>query len=121
MPRAEPLITPEELHSLLGGAPARSNLRGSSRWHNMQTLHGGAALWLVKGIFLYAVLMNPEAAQLVGNNRYLWMRCGLELVCLALFWGGSMHPRGRRVAHGSMLVASTTWLMDAMTLWAFAG
>ena len=45
MPRAEPLITPEELHSLLGGVPARSDLRGSSRWHNMQTLHGGAALW----------------------------------------------------------------------------
>jgi hypothetical protein len=121
MPRAEPLITPEELHSLLGGAPARSRLHGRGLWHNMQTLHGGAALWLVKGIFLYAVLMNPEAASLVGNSRYLWMRSSLELVCLALFWGAAMHPRGRTVARGSMLVASTTWLMDAMTLWAFAG
>lgn len=121
MPRAEPLITPEELQSLLGGAPARSDLHGSSLWHNMQTLHGGAVLWLVKGIFLYAVLMNPEAANLVGSNRYLWMRCSLELLCLALFWGAAMHPRGRTVARGSMLVASTTLLMDAMTLWAFAG
>jgi hypothetical protein len=120
MPRAEPLITPEELHSLLGGAPARSSPHGRLG-HGMQTRHWGAALWLVKGIFLYAVLMNPEAATLVGNSRYLWMRSSLELVCLALFWGAAMHPRGRTVARGSMLVASTTWLMDAMTLWAFAG
>jgi hypothetical protein len=119
MPRAEPLITPEELHSLLGSAPARSNPRGSFGF-SVSTRHWGGALWLTKGIFLYAVLMNPEAAQLVGNSRYLWMRCSLELVCLALFWGGSMHPRGRTVARGSMLVASTTWLLDAMTLWAFS-
>jgi hypothetical protein len=120
MPRAEPLITPEELQCLLGGAPVRSNVRACSPLAQMPSLHFGAALWLVKGIFLYAVLMSPEAASLVGSSRYFWLRGSLELLCLTAFWGAALHPRGRTVACASMLVASTTLLMDAITLLAFA-
>jgi hypothetical protein len=47
------------------------------------------------------------------------MRGCLELVCLAAFWGASLHPRGRTMACASLLVASTTLLLDAMTLLAF--
>jgi hypothetical protein len=121
MSRAEPLITPEELQCLLGGAPARSEVLGTSFWNNLQNIHFGAALWLVKGIFLYAVLMHVDAANLMSSSRYLWMRGTLELLCLTTFWVACMHPRGRSVAYGTMLVASTTLLMDAMTLLALPG
>ena len=119
MSRAQPLITPEELQCLLGGAPVRSNLPSRSPLAQLPSLQWGAALWLVKGIFLYAVLMSPEAANLVGSSRYLWMRGSLELVCLAAFWGASLHPRGQTLAWASLLVTSTTMLLDAMTLLAF--
>jgi hypothetical protein len=119
MSRAEPLITPEELQCLLGGAPARSNPPWRSQRVQLTSLHFGAALWLVKGVFLYAVLMSPGAAPLVDSSAYLWMRGMLELVCLVLFWGASLHPRGRTVANASLLVAGTTCLIDAMTLLAF--
>jgi hypothetical protein len=119
MPRAEPLITPEELQCLLGGAPARSKVPTHSLLTQLPSLHFGAVFWLVKGIFLYAVLMSPEAANLVSSSRYLWMRGSLELIGLAAFWGASLHPRGRKVARTSLLVASTTLLMDVMTLLAF--
>jgi hypothetical protein len=121
MLRAQPLITPEELQCLLGGAPARSNVHSRSLLAQLPALHWGAALWLLKGILLYAVLMSPEAADLLGSNRYLWMRGSLELVCLAAFWGACLHPRGRLVASASLLVAGTTLLLDAMTLLAFTG
>ena len=120
MPRAEPLITPEELQCLLGGAPVRSKVPAHSLLTQLPSLHFGAAFWLVKGIFLYAVLVNPEASNLVSSSRYLWMRGSLELVCLAAFWGASLHPRGRKVARASLLVASTSLLMDTMTLLAFS-
>jgi hypothetical protein len=116
MPRTEPLITPEELQCLLGGAPVRSNMSLRHQLSQLHSLHFGAALWLVKGVFLYAVLMSPDAANLVGSSRYLWMRGSLELVCLAVFWAASFHPRGRMAANASLLVASTTLLLDAMTL-----
>ena len=119
MPRTKPLITPEELQCLLGGAPVRSNVPGRSLLAQLPSLHFGAALWLVKGVFLYAVLMSTDAAHLVGSIRYLWLRCSLELVCLAVFWGASLHPRGRTAANASLLVAGTTLLLDAMTLLAF--
>lgn len=121
MYRAEPLISPEELQCLLGAAPARSQARGASLWDKLQNVHFGAALWLVKGIFLYAVLMNAEVASVMTNSRYLWMRGTMELVCLTAFWLACLHPRGRTVGYGSMLVASTTMLMDAMTLLALPG
>ncbi len=121
MSRAQPLITPEELQCLLGGAPARSDVPARSLLVHLPSLHWGAALWLVKGIFLYAVLMSPEAAKLVDSSRYLWLRGSLELLCLLTFWGASLHPRGRTVACASLLVASTTMLLDAMTLLAFSG
>ena len=119
MSHVQPLITPEELQCLLGGAPVRSNVPSRSPLAQLPSLHWGAALWLVKGIFLYAVLMSPESANLVGSSRYLWMRGCLELDCLAAFWGACLHPRGRLVASASLLVAGTTWLLDAMTLLAF--
>jgi hypothetical protein len=119
MPRTEPLITPEELQCLLGGAPARSNAPNRRLLAQLPSLHFGAALWLVKGVFLYAVLMSPDATHLVGSSFYLWMRGGLELVCLSVFWCASLHPRGRTAAGASLLVASTTLLLDAMTLLAF--
>ncbi len=121
MRRAEPLITPGELQCLLGGAPVRSNMPNRSLLAQLPSLHFGAALWLVKGVFLYAVLMSPDAANLVGSSRYLWMRGLLELVCLAVFWGASLHPRGRTMACASLLVASTTLLLDVITLLAFSG
>ena len=121
MSRVQPLITPEELQCLLGGASVRQNVPSPSPLAQLPSLHWGAALWLVKGIFLYAVLMSPEAANLVGSSRYLWMRGSLELVCLAAFWGAFLHPRGRLVANSSLLVAGTTLLLDAMTLLAFPG
>ncbi|MCE2782006.1 hypothetical protein [Limnohabitans sp.] len=120
MPRAEPLITPEELQVLLGGAPVRSNVPTHNLRASWTSLHFGAALWLVKGVFLYALLLSPDAANLVGSSRYLWMRGGLELVCLVVFWGASLHPRGRSAACASLLVAITTLLLDGMTLLAFA-
>ena len=119
MSRAEPLITPEELQCLLGGAPVRSNTAKRTLLAQMPSLHWGAALWLVKGILLYAVLMSPDAAKLVDSSHYLWMRGIMELVCLAAFWGACLHQRGQTLAWASLLVASTTLLLDAMTLLAF--
>lgn len=129
MPRTQPLITPEELQCLLGAVPGPvpvavpvpvRGMRWSARlWQHV--LHGGAMLWLVKGILLYAVLMSPETASLVGSSRYFWLRGTLELACLSAFWVAALHHQGRSVAFASMLVASTTLLMDAMTLLAFAG
>lgn len=121
MPSAKPLITSEELQCLLGGAPERSGLHNLRLRLGMHTAHWGAALWLLKGIVLFAVLMSPEAAHLAASSRYLGMRGGLELVCLAIFWLATLHPRGRTVARSTMLVASTTLLMDVMTLLAFTG
>jgi len=119
MRRTEPLITPEELQCLLGNAHVRSNVPKRSLLAPWSPLHFVAALWLVKGVFLYAVLTSPDAASLIGSSRYLWMRGSLELVCLAVFWGASLHPRGRTVACASLLVAITTLLLDGMTLLAF--
>ena len=124
MSRAKPLITPEELQCLLACTPAHTGVAGafgSGMVLHAQSLHIGAALWLLKGVFLYAVLMSPEASQLLGSSRYLVLRGGLELLCLMAFWGAALHPRGRQVACASLLVASTTLLMDAMTLLALPG
>lgn len=118
MPRTQPLITPEELQCLLGSAPARGAGWGARLWQHV--LHVGAALWLVKGIFLYGVLMSPETASLVGSSRYFAARQPGAGVPVGLL-GAALHPRGRSVAFASMLVASTTLLMDAMTLLALAG
>jgi hypothetical protein len=121
MSRAQPLITPEELQCLLGSAPARTGKSGHCTGLHPQSLHVGAALWLLKGVFLYAVLMSPEANKLVNSSSYLALRGGLELVCVIAFWRAALHPRGRTVAGASLLVASTTMLMDVMTLLALAG
>ncbi len=59
--------------------------------------------------------MSPDTANLVGGSRYLWMRGSLELVCLALFRGASLHPRGQIFAWASLLVANSAMLRDAMT------
>jgi hypothetical protein len=133
MPRAEPLVTPEELQCLLGGAPARSTKPVPSGWQSVPNRHAAAALWLVKALFLYAVITSPEAAHMASSSRYLWMRGSLELLCLAVFWGATLqtrdgtfsstfgHTLGHTLTRGSLLVACTTWVMDAMTLLAFAG
>ena len=115
MSRTEPLITPEELQCLLGGASVRSNVFSRNLLAQMPFLHFGAALWLVKGVFLYAVLTSPAAALWMDGSRYLWVRGIFELVCLAVFCAAAVHPRGRTVALASMLVASTALLMDAMS------
>jgi hypothetical protein len=121
MSRAQPLITPEELHCLLASPPARTGKSGHNTVLHPQSVHVGAALWLLKGVLFYAVLMSAETALLVDSSRYLVLRGGLELACLIAFWGAALHPRGRTAAAASLLVASTTLLMDAMTLLAFAG
>lgn len=123
MPRTEPLITPEELQCLLGVTPARYSK--PYKWVDhlgpyATLLHFGAALWLFKGLFLYAVLMSPEAAQLTGSSPYLWMRGSMELVCLLTFWVAAVHPRGRTLAMACLLVAGTSMLLDLMTLLAFS-
>ena len=122
MRRSQPLITPEELQCLLGAAPATANAPADAALHprhNVHTVHWGAALWLLKGLLLYWSLVSPEASSLANASRYLWMRGSLELLCLLVFWGAAVHPRGRKLAHGAMLVASTTSLMDLMTLLSF--
>lgn len=124
MPRAEPLITPEELQCLLRGPPARANKPHKPTYHfglHTASLHFGAALWLVKGLFIYVVLMSSEATPMLDSGPYLWMRGSLELVCLLAFWAAVVHPQGRNFAMASLLVASTTLLMDVMTLLAFSG
>lgn len=120
MRRTQPLITPEELQCLLGAAPAIATADAPPHpLHTTHTVHFGAALWLLKGLLLYWSLVSPEASSLASASRYLWMRGSLELVCLLVFWVAAVHPRGRKMAHGAMLVASTTSLMDLMTLLSF--
>lgn len=115
----KPLITPEEMQSLLGDTP--SGMRPARFSFQWQPLHWGVALWSLKGLCLFVVLMSPEATQLVVNHRYLWLRGSLELLCLAVFEAAVFHPKGRNVAHGAMLVASTTLLMDVMVILSFTG
>ena len=115
MSRHHALITPEELQCLLGVTPERSHAPGTHLVQNQQTLYFGSVLWLVKGVFLYAVLTSPAAALWMDGSRYLWVRGIFELVCLAVFWAAAVHPRGRTVALASMLVASTALLMDAIS------
>lgn len=121
MSRAEPLITPEELQCLLGGGPVRCAPKASRLGLHLSVLQFGVALWLAKAVLLYAVLMSPEAAQLVDGSRYLWMRGCLESLCLGVFWVAAVHPLGRTWAGASLLVAGTTCLLDAMTLLALTG
>jgi len=109
----KPLITAEEMRCLLAIKPSLSGADDHRLWHSLP--HWGAALWLVKGIFLYALLMSPAAAAWITSSSYLWLRGGLEIAFLAVFWMAALHPRGRTVACASMLVASTTLLMDALT------
>ncbi len=116
MPRAEPLITPEELQCLLGGASAPAPQPASFWGQPLQPLHFGALLWLVKGVCLYLVFLSPDTAGLTSAGRYFWMRGALEMLCMTVFWGAALHPRGQSVARGTMLVASTTLIMDVLTL-----
>jgi hypothetical protein len=113
MSRTNPLITPEEMRCLLAITPAVSGAEDHRPGHHLP--HWGAALWLVKGIFLYAMLMSPIAANWVTSSSYLWLRGGIEFVFLTAFWMATLHPRGRTMACASMLVASTTLLMDVLT------
>ena len=129
MSRSDPLITAEELQCLLGDRPAQNDLLGqrlASHPQNPETLlklQLGAALWLFKGVLLCAVLMSPEAANLANASRYLWMRGSLEVLCLLVFAVTCLRPQThtRTLANGSPLVASTTLLMDAMSLLAVPG
>jgi hypothetical protein len=116
MLRTKPLITSEELHCLLGGARAQTAQHFADSRRGMTVMHFGALLWVVKGIFLYAMLQSPDVATLIGSSRYLWMRGLLELLCLSVFLGAAMHRKGRMVAYASLLVASTSGVMDAMAV-----
>jgi hypothetical protein len=113
MSRTNPLISAEEMRCLLAITPTVSGADDHPLGHSLP--HWGASLWLVKGIFLYVLLMNPAAANWVSSSSYLWLRGGIESVFLAVFWVAALHPRGRTLACASMLVASTTLLMDALT------
>ena len=132
MYRAEPLITAEELQCLLGDRPAREYLSRNRLLPQvkkpqspsiLQTLQFGAVLWLLKGGLIYTLLISPDAATLASASRYLWMRGGLELLCLLVFTATCLRPqtKTRTLTHGSLLVASTTLLMDAMSLLAVPG
>lgn len=127
MSRAEPLITAEELQCLLGDGAERHGLHGirfaTARQHPeiLQKLQLGAMLCLLKGALLYAVLMSPEALNLASASRYLWMRGGLELVCLLVFAVTCRNPKNITMTHACLLVAGTTWVMDVMSLLAVPG
>jgi hypothetical protein len=114
--RTQPLITPEELQCLLGAAPDQARHSRALRPRQWTLLHFGAALWLVKGIFLYAVLIGQPSTHLLGSGLYVGMRGTFELACLAVFVACAMRPNGRSLAHASMLVGSTSLIMDAMTV-----
>jgi hypothetical protein len=119
MPRAEPLITPEELQCLLGvgtSASATPPQAAPLSSHPIQPLRWGALLWMVKGIVLYLVFFWPDASSLASAGRYFWMRGAMEMLCLSVFWGAVLHPRGQATARGAILVASTTLVMDLMKL-----
>lgn len=114
--RIQPLITPEELQCLLGAAPVPAKPPTAIGERPSHLLHFGVALWLVKGIFLYAVLMSPQATHLLNSGLYLGMRSALELACWMVFVVSAMHPNGRSLVNASLLVASTSLIMDAMTV-----
>ncbi len=114
--RTKPLITQDELHCLLGAAPVQAKPPTGIWGRKLNLLHFGVALWLVKGIFLYVVLMSPQATHLLNSGLYLGMRGTLELACWMVFVVSAMHPNGRSLANASMLVASTSLVMDAMTV-----
>lgn len=116
MARAEPLITPEELECLLGGVTAPPSPPTSSWLQSIQPLHFGALLWLVKGVCLYLVFLGPHNTAVAHAGRYFFMRGALEMLCLSVFWWAALHPKGRVVARGAMLVASTTLIMDMLNL-----
>ena len=62
------------------------------------------------------VFLGPDTTALAHAGRYFFMRGALEMLCLSVFWGAALHPQGRAVARGAMLVASTTLVMDMLTL-----
>jgi hypothetical protein len=114
MSSTKPLITPEEMRCLLAVSSTASDTGGPKIWHHLP--HWGATLWLVKGIFLYVLLMGPGAANgAIVSTSYLWLRGGIEGVVLAVFWVAAWHPRGRTLACASLLVACTTLLMDMLS------
>ncbi len=106
------LITDEEMYFLLDTKPSSSARDTFRRWSELPYL--GGALCLFKGIFLMALLMSPEAKNWPISSSYLWLRGGVELVLLAVFWMSASSPRYRNVAYASLLMTSTSLLMDVL-------
>jgi hypothetical protein len=110
---SHPTVTAEELACLLAGASA-SDRATSRHTDNSEAwlAQCGAALWLLKGLFLYMVL------QMLGLHtlpvHYLWARCALEVLCCAVFWSSLRQPARRAITLGALLVGATTLCMDVL-------
>ena len=110
---SQPLVTAEELACLLAASPAAARSVPTSIDRTEALLsHGGAGLWLVKGVLLYVAL------QMLGLHtlptHYLWARCALEVLCCAVFWSTLRQPARRTVTLGALLVGVTTLFMDIL-------
>jgi len=111
MPRANPLITPEELQCLLGGGATASGTPS-----RLSALQVGLLLWGIKGLVLYGVFLSPEVPAMAHTGHYLWLRGVLEMLCLAVFGWATQRPHQASVAHSAVLVACTTLVMDVLSL-----
>ena len=103
---SQPLVTPEELSCLLSPSPAAAV---QTRLANL-----GMAIFLVKVLVAFTVWQAFSHEILPW--RYLLLRGALELACAAVFWN-TLQQRGQRTATcGALLVASTTLLLDLLSL-----
>ncbi len=103
---SQPIVTTEELSCLLSPSPAAAV---QTRLANL-----GMAIYLVKVLVAFTVwqAFSPE----ILPWRYLLLRGALEMACAAVFWA-TLQQRGQRTATcGALLVASTTLLLDLLSL-----
>lgn len=105
MPR-QPLVTAEELSCLLSPSPVAA---AQSRLVNL-----GAAIFLVKVLLAFTVwqAFSPD----VWPWRYLLPRSALEVACAAVFWHTLQQRRQRTATCTALWVASTTLLLDLLSL-----
>lgn len=110
---SHPIVTAEELACLLASSPVADRATPRTTDNTEALLaQSGAALWLIKGLFLYMAL------QMLGLHtlpiHYLWARCALEVACCAVFWSTLRQPTRRAITLGALLVGATTLCMDAL-------
>jgi len=110
-----PLVSAEELASLLAAPPAPATAKPASADNTEALLgHGGAALWLTKGALLCVALQTLGLHTL--PTPYLWARCAIEVLCCAVFWRTLRQPARRSLTLGALVVGATTLFMDMLLL-----